>query len=111
MSETLVPGTAARGSGVGEDGRMSELARHLRVHGRVQGVNFRYSCRRRAQDLGLRGWVRNLPDGTVEVHVQGPARAVRDLVDWAHEGPRNALVSKVEDDQADWQELESFDVR
>ncbi|HLS26858.1 MAG TPA: acylphosphatase [Beutenbergiaceae bacterium] len=90
---------------------MNQLTQHLIVHGRVQGVNFRNACRRQARDLGVLGWVRNMPDGTVEVHAQGPAQAVRDLVDWAHHGPRNALVSKVEINEAEWQELERFDVR
>ena len=90
---------------------MNQLTRHLIVHGRVQGVNFRNACRRQARDLGVLGWVRNKPDGTVAVHAQGPAQAVRDLVDWAHHGPRNALVSKVEINEAERQELERFDVR
>lgn len=90
---------------------MSHVARNLLIHGRVQGVNFRNACRRKARQLGLQGWIRNLPDGVVEIHVQGPAEAVRELVDWAHHGPRNAFVNKVAIQPAQEQELDRFDVR
>lgn len=90
---------------------MSHIARHLLIHGRVQGVNFRNACRRQARQLALRGWVRNLPDGAVEVHVQGPGEAVAELIDWAHHGPRNAHVSRVEIRPAQVQQTERFSVR
>ncbi|MDH7600036.1 MAG: acylphosphatase [Sedimentisphaerales bacterium] len=54
-----------------------EVARHISFIGHVQGVGFRYTARRIAQSLGLKGFVRNVPDGTVEMFVQGPP----DLVD------------------------------
>jgi acylphosphatase len=65
------------------------------VSGRVQGVYFRDTCRRVAQQHGVTGWVRNLPDGRVEAVFEGPADGVRFLVDWARHGPRLAVVDDV----------------
>lgn len=65
---------------------------HIVVHGTVQGVFFRYSTQREAQGLGLTGWVRNLPDGGVEIVCEGEKEAVQTLVDWSRRGPRGAFV-------------------
>jgi acylphosphatase len=65
------------------------------VSGRVQGVYFRDTCRRVARDNGVNGWVRNLPDGTVEAVFEGQPDAVGRLVDWARRGPRLAVVHEV----------------
>jgi acylphosphatase len=62
------------------------------ISGRVQGVFFRDSCRRLAEQNGVTGWVRNLPDGRVEAVFEGPDEGVRQLVDWARQGPRLAEV-------------------
>lgn len=70
-------------------------AKHLLIEGRVQGVFFRQSAQRKALSLGLRGWVRNLPDGRVEVKAWGPASGVHELVRWCHRGPANARVTNV----------------
>lgn len=73
----------------------------LVIHGRVQGVYFRDSMRREAQSLGVAGWVRNRPDGTVEAVVQGAPSAVEAIVLWAHRGPPAARVEKVEGESAE----------
>ena len=73
---------------------------HLRIHGRVQGVWFRESMRIEAGHLGVTGWVRNAPDGSVEAVVQGPSTAVDALIAWAHAGPPQARVDRVEIDEA-----------
>ncbi len=65
------------------------------VSGRVQGVFFRDTCRRVAEQHGVSGWVRNLPDGRVEAVFEGPAEQVSRLVQWSHEGPRSAMVEDV----------------
>jgi acylphosphatase len=65
------------------------------VAGLVQGVWFRESCRRQADRLGVGGWVHNLADGRVEIEAEGEAAAVDALVEWAHEGPRLAVVESV----------------
>ncbi len=65
---------------------------HAEVTGFVQGVGFRYSTRRTAAHLGLAGWVRNLPDGAVEVWAQGPAEAIAQFRAFLERGPRGADV-------------------
>lgn len=76
---------------------MSDLVRtRVVVHGRVQGVWFRDSCRREAEAAGVAGWVRNRPDRTVEAVFEGPAGAVAGMVAWCHEGPVRARVERVE---------------
>jgi acylphosphatase len=67
----------------------------LQISGRVQGVFFRDTCRRMAERHGVSGWVRNLPDGTVEAVFEGAAEDVRHLVDWSHQGPSAAVVRDV----------------
>ncbi len=71
-------------------------ARRYLVSGRVQGVGFRWWVRSRAMELGLGGWVRNLPDGRVEVVAGGEDGALTVLEDGLQHGPRFALVEKVE---------------
>ena len=65
------------------------------ISGRVQGVFFRDSCRRLAEQHGVAGWVRNLPDGRVEAVFEGLPEDVCRLLDWAHTGPRLAVVEAV----------------
>ncbi|HTX72969.1 MAG TPA: acylphosphatase [Rectinemataceae bacterium] len=65
------------------------------VTGRVQGVGFRYSARREALRLDLRGWVRNLPDGAVELWVEGDRAAVVEFRAWLDEGPPGAWIREV----------------
>ena len=66
------------------------------VSGRVQGVFFRDTCRRMALAAGVRGWVRNRPDGTVEALFEGEPRAVEQMVSWTRSGPPQAAVTAVE---------------
>lgn len=74
-----------------------ETARlHAIVHGIVQGVNFRYYTRLRAEALGLNGWVANRSDGTVEVVAEGPRPALEALLDFLRQGPPAARVDHVE---------------
>lgn len=77
---------------------MAESARvRVIVTGRVQGVFFRESTRRKALDLGLCGWVRNLPDQRVEWVAEGDIAGVQSLIDWCREGgPLMARVDRVE---------------
>lgn len=72
------------------------VCRHLHIHGRVQGVGYRYHLTREAMRLGVRGWVRNRREGWVEAVVAGPAAAVEQLIAWARRGPPAAAVSQVE---------------
>jgi acylphosphatase len=68
----------------------------VQVRGRVQGVGYRASAAYEARRLGLAGWVRNLPDGTVEAAARGDGAAVDAFVAWLAEGPRGARVTGVD---------------
>lgn len=71
------------------------VRRRVTVGGRVQGVFFRDSCRRRARQLGVGGWVRNRPGGDVEACFEGDAEAVEEMVAWCRHGPPGARVKAV----------------
>jgi len=77
-------------------GDAATVARRVVVHGRVQGVFFRDTCRREALGLGVVGYVRNEADGTVTAEFEGSAPAVEAMVEWARRGPRQAAVVRVE---------------
>jgi acylphosphatase len=68
---------------------------HLLIEGRVQGVFFRASAQAEASRLGLTGWVRNCPDGAVELVAEGEKRKIDDLTAWCRHGPRDAEVENV----------------
>ena len=70
--------------------------KHVWVSGRVQGVWFRQSCAEVARQLGVRGWIRNLPDGRVESVFEGDETAVEEMVAWCRQGPPRAVVTTVE---------------
>ena len=72
------------------------LHAHVVVHGQVQGVWFRQSTKDEAARLGVAGWVRNLPDGTVEAVFEGEKKKVEEIVGWCHRGPSGAEVTKVD---------------
>ena len=85
---------------------------HVFVAGQVQGVFFRDSTRERAEQLGLTGWVKNLPDGRVEALFEGPSERVREMVRWCEQGPSHAEVENVETEfEASEGDLTSFEVR
>ncbi len=71
------------------------------VSGRVQGVGYRAAARAEAQRLGLAGWVRNLPDGRVELWAEGEAVQLERLLGWARRGPPGARVTEA---TAEWAE-------
>ena len=70
---------------------------HVLVRGRVQGVGFRWYVREVARDLGLAGWVRNRPDGAVEVAAEGDVRMIDRLREMLRTGPSGATVTAVDD--------------
>ncbi len=71
------------------------IRRHVIISGRVQGVCFRAFARDEARKLGVKGWVRNLPDGNVESVVEGDPSAVDQMIKWFHQGPPYGTVTKV----------------
>lgn len=85
--------------------------RRIVVHGLVHGVGFREATRREAGRAGVAGWVRNRQDGTVEAVLEGPAAAVDRLVAFAHQGPRGAIVTRVDASEEPPEGLRGFAVR
>jgi acylphosphatase len=93
-------------------GSPDEPTLHLRVGGRVQGVGFRYFVTRAARRAGVTGWVRNLPDGDVEVLAQGPQDALDALVAEVRQGPRYSRVVRCAvEREASEERFDSFEVR
>lgn len=72
------------------------LRAHVVIQGLVQGVWFRASTKDEADRIGVTGWVRNLPDGSVEAVFEGETKKVEEIVGWCHRGPSGARVSKVD---------------
>jgi len=66
------------------------------VRGRVQGVYFRAAAQREGRRLGLTGWVKNRPDGAVEVLAEGEEEGLKELITWANRGPTAARVERVD---------------
>ena len=71
------------------------IVKHLLISGRVQGVGYRFEMVENANELGVKGWVRNRRDATVEAVVAGDESAVDKIIAWAHRGPRGASVIDV----------------
>lgn len=84
----------------------------IKIYGRVQGVFFRDSARKRAKKLGLVGWVRNEPDKGVMIVAEGGEENLKRLIDWCYNGPMLARVDKVE---VKWEEakgeFKDFEIR
>lgn len=91
---------------------MSRVRATVRFQGRVQGVSFRYFTLKTAQEAGLRGWVRNLPEGDVEALFEGEESAVRQALEICRKGPPAAHVTDV---LIDWErssdEFKIFEIR
>ena len=81
------------------------------VRGRVQGVSFRAYAEDRARRLGVAGWIRNEPDGSVAGHFEGEQDAVAAMVDWCRTGPRLARVDAVDVRESSPQGSAGFDIR
>jgi acylphosphatase len=86
------------------------MARRAVVSGIVQGVGFRYFANRAARELGVRGWVRNLPDGSVETLAEGEESAVAEYLARLERGPAGARVDRVEVEAAALHDFSSFEV-
>ena len=80
---------------------MADKRARVIVRGRVQGVSFRAYTQAEASGLGLKGYVRNLPDRSVEILAEGDEDSVKTLVEWAHTGPSHARVDSCEVEYSD----------
>jgi acylphosphatase len=84
----------------------------LKIHGRVQGVFFRDSSRRKARKLKLVGWVMNEDDGTVKVLAEGKEENLKELIDWCYNGP---MLARVDNIDIEWQkatgQFNKFDIK
>jgi acylphosphatase len=88
-----------------------KLAKLFRVRGRVQGVGFRYFAEQSAKALGIKGWVRNDDDGSVEVYALGTAAQLSELAGLLWKGPRWAEVRGVDESEAPLETYSGFSVR
>lgn len=90
----------------------ANIRAHVIFHGRVQGVFFRANTESKARELGLAGWVKNLPNGTVESVFEGPRDTVEEIIDWCKTSQPHARVTDAKVDWEDYKgELSSFEVR
>ena len=80
------------------------------VSGKVQNVWFRATTQKEAQKLNLTGWVRNLPDGRVEVLACGPEEGIAQLKSWLRHGPPRAEVTDLQCTELPWQSFERFEI-
>ncbi len=92
-------------------GEGDSVRKRVVVHGNVQGVFFRDSTRDEAGTQGVAGWVRNIPEGTVEAVFEGDAGAVDRMVSFCKEGPSSADVDSVDVTDEDPEGLSGFEVR
>lgn len=83
----------------------------IRIYGRVQGVGFRYAARNKARELGLRGWVENLPDGSVRCAVQGGSSACNDFIRWCGTGSGYSWVERTEITEKETETMHGFKIR
>ncbi|HER07866.1 MAG TPA: acylphosphatase [Bacteroides sp.] len=89
------------------------MKRHfqIRVFGRVQGVGFRYAATKKARSLHLKGWVENLPDGSVGTAVEGAEKNCWEYINWCRKGPGYSWVEKIEFDEKDPVGYDEFRVK
>ena len=91
---------------------MSDAAAvHLFVQGRVQGVFYRASAQKKAEALGLTGWVKNCDDGSVEILAEGDKEKLKELIEWCRRGPTLASVSNIDLSWLEPEGLSAFDIR
>jgi acylphosphatase len=88
-----------------------QIRAHVFISGRVQGVGYRFSTLDRANELGISGWVRNLPDRRVEAVFEGSQTAVEEMIQWCDRGPRGAVVNDVAVEYEVPEGLQGFEIK
>jgi len=86
------------------------IAVRIKVTGRVQGVFFRASTKEKADQLGVKGWVRNEPDGSVLIEAEGEESAINEFKQWCAIGPSAARVEKVSVQEVPKQDYHEFEI-
>ncbi|MEP1097727.1 MAG: acylphosphatase [Cyclobacteriaceae bacterium] len=86
------------------------VSKRIQVLGKVQGVFYRATAKTKADDLRLVGWIRNEPDGSVVMEVQGDNARVSQMIEWCKEGPTFSRVDQVMEEPADPLSEESFEI-
>lgn len=90
---------------------MNTVYKTITVKGRVQGVGFRFSAREKARKYGIKGYVKNLPNGDVEIMAIGPEHSVDEFIRWCNEGPAFAHVNDMEIEETEPKNYQTFDVK
>jgi acylphosphatase len=90
---------------------MAAIARHVRVTGRVQGVFFRAWAQGQARELGISGWIRNCPDGSLEAHLDGEEADVTRMIERMSHGPSDARVDELTVEEAEPESSGRFELR
>lgn len=92
---------------------ISYMTKHfeIKVYGRVQGVGFRYAARNQARSLNLKGWIENIPDGSVHTAVQGDENACRSYIQWCRNGTGYSWIERLEIAEKEPVEFKAFMVR
>lgn len=86
----------------------------VKIHGLVQGVFYRANTRDKAKQIGVTGWVKNMPDNTVEAVFEGEADKVDEMIEWCKTGPPSAEVEKIEileNEQVEINSFKSFEIK
>ncbi len=87
-----------------------QKAFQIQVFGKVQGVYYRQSTRDKALELGLKGTVQNLTDGSVIIHAEGNEEKLNELISWCYKGPIKAKVNEVKVTEAEIKNFSSFEI-
>lgn len=87
------------------------ICKRIQVFGKVQGVFYRASTKTKADDLDLKGWVKNEYDGSVLMEVEGEEDAVKEMIAWCKEGPTYARVSNLEEETISLSDFQDFEIR
>ena len=83
---------------------------NLLIKGKVQGVFYRASARDKAMELGITGWVKNTPDGNVEIVASGDKESLEKFIEWCHKGPSRALVTGLTMKEMDTNNFSDFQI-
>jgi acylphosphatase len=83
----------------------------IKIHGKVQGVWFRKNTYKTAKELGIKGFVRNEPDGSVYIEAEGNESNLKMFIEWCKEGPESAIVKSVEFDEQEFKQFQEFIIR